>query len=122
MVISPFAVQLFSLPFSSHCSTQNIGFNDSGYVFKPPQPRSAVHGAPSLTWYPQNLHRLIVFHVSFWEGGLRALFGGLSPPKLPSGDGTGFRFRTNYQNFSGHDVSLVLSKFLWPWYIASAFR
>jgi len=34
-VILPFAVQLFLLPFSSHCSTQNIGFSDSGYVIKP---------------------------------------------------------------------------------------
>jgi len=25
-------VQLFLLPFGSHCSTQNIGFNDSGYM------------------------------------------------------------------------------------------
>ena len=33
-----------------------------------------------------------MFHVSIW--GLGALFGGLSPPKLPRGDGTGFRFRT----------------------------
>ena len=26
--------------------------------------------------------------------GIGALFGGLSPPKLPRGDETGFRFRT----------------------------
>jgi len=44
-VILPFAVQLFSLPFNSHCSTQNIGFNNSGYVIKPPQPSSAIYGA-----------------------------------------------------------------------------
>jgi len=30
---------------------------------------------------------LTVFHVSIW--GLGALFGGLSPPKPPCGDGTG---------------------------------
>jgi len=41
-VISPFAVELFLLSFSSHCSTQNIGFSDSCYVIKPPQPSSAV--------------------------------------------------------------------------------
>jgi len=48
-VISPFAVKLFLLPFSSHCSTQNIGFSDSGYVIKPPQPSSAIYGAPPFT-------------------------------------------------------------------------
>ena len=36
-VTSPLAVQLFLLPFSFRCSTQNIGFNDSGYVIKPLQ-------------------------------------------------------------------------------------
>jgi len=41
-VISPFANKLFLLLFSSHCSTQNIGFSDSGYFIKPPQPSSAV--------------------------------------------------------------------------------
>ena len=35
-VISPFAIKLFLLPLSFHCSTQNIGFSDSGYVMKPP--------------------------------------------------------------------------------------
>jgi len=25
---------------------QNIGFSDSGYVIKPPQPSSTVHNAP----------------------------------------------------------------------------
>jgi len=44
-------MKLFLLPFSSHCSTQNIGFNDSGYVIKPQQPSSAVHGAPPFTGY-----------------------------------------------------------------------
>jgi len=33
-----------------------------------------------------------VFHVSSWGVGI--LFGELSPPKLPRGDRTGFRFRT----------------------------
>jgi len=42
-------VQLFLLPFSSHCSTQNIGFNDSGYVIKPPQPSSVIYGAQPFT-------------------------------------------------------------------------
>jgi len=41
-VISPFAIKLFLLPLSSHCSTQNIGFSNSGYVIKPLQPSSAV--------------------------------------------------------------------------------
>jgi len=53
---SPFVVQLFLLPFSSHSSKQNIGFNDSGYVIKPPQPRSAIYGAPPFTGNPY-LHR-----------------------------------------------------------------
>jgi len=35
-VLSTFAVQLFLLPFSFHCSMQNISFTDSGYVIKPP--------------------------------------------------------------------------------------
>jgi len=43
---------LFLLPFSSHCSTQNIGFSDSGYVIKPPQPSFAFYGAPPLTGQP----------------------------------------------------------------------
>jgi len=34
-VISPFAVQLFLVPFSSHCSTENISLSDSGYIMKP---------------------------------------------------------------------------------------
>ena len=48
-VTSPFAAKLFLLPFSSHCSTKNIGFNDSEYVIKPPQPSSAIYGAPTFT-------------------------------------------------------------------------
>jgi len=36
----------------------------------------------------------------FQFGGLGALFGGLSPPKLPCNDGTGFRFRTGVLKFS----------------------
>jgi len=44
IVTSPFPVKLFLLPFSSHCPTKNIGFNDSGYVIKPrPQPSSAFY-------------------------------------------------------------------------------
>jgi len=42
-------MKLFLLLFSSHCSTQNIGFSDSGYVIKPPQPSSAVYGALPFT-------------------------------------------------------------------------
>ena len=45
-VISPFAVKFFSLPFSSHCLMQNIGFSHSGYVIKPPYPNSSGYGAP----------------------------------------------------------------------------
>jgi len=30
---------------------QNIGFSNSGYVIKPPQPTSTVHGAPPFTGY-----------------------------------------------------------------------
>jgi len=52
--MSPFAAQLFLLPFSSHCSTQNIGIIDSGYIIKPrhTKPRclrsSAFYRAPFL--------------------------------------------------------------------------
>jgi len=45
-------VQLLLLLFSSHCSTQNIGSNDFGYVIKPPQPSSAIYGAPPFTGNP----------------------------------------------------------------------
>jgi len=31
---------------------QNISFSDSGHVIKPPQPSSALHGAPPFTGYP----------------------------------------------------------------------
>jgi len=48
-VTSPFAVKIFLLPFTSHCSTKYIGFNDSGCVIKPPQPSSAIYGAPPFT-------------------------------------------------------------------------
>ena len=51
-VRSPFAIKLFSLPFSYHCSTQNISFSDCAYVIKPPQLSSAVHGAPPFTVFP----------------------------------------------------------------------
>jgi len=51
-VTSPFALKLFLLPFTSHCSTKNIGFNDSSYVIKPPQPSSAIYGAPPFTGNP----------------------------------------------------------------------
>ena len=58
-VISPFAVQLFLLPFSSHCSTQNVGFSDYGYVIKPPQPSSAIYGAPPFTAHRFNLQIIV---------------------------------------------------------------
>ena len=45
-VVSPFAIKLFLLLFTSHCSMQNIGFNDSGYVIKSLQTSSAIYGAP----------------------------------------------------------------------------
>jgi len=38
-------IQVFLQRFSSHCSTQNIGFSDSSYIIKPPQPSSAIYGA-----------------------------------------------------------------------------
>jgi len=50
--ISPFAAQLFLLLFTFHCSMQNIGFSDSGDVIKPPQPCSALYGAPLFTEHP----------------------------------------------------------------------
>jgi len=34
---------------------QNIGFSDFGYVIKPPQPNSAVCGAPPFTGHPGSL-------------------------------------------------------------------
>jgi len=33
---------------------QNIGFSNSGYVIKPPQPSSAVYGAPPFTGHPMS--------------------------------------------------------------------
>jgi len=42
-------MNLFLLPFTSHCSMQNIGFSDSGYVIKYPEPSSAIVGAPPFT-------------------------------------------------------------------------
>ena len=38
--------------FSFHCSTKNIGFNDSGYVIKPLQASSSIYGAPPITGNP----------------------------------------------------------------------
>ena len=74
-VISPFAVKLFLLPFSSHCSTQNIGFSDSAYVNKFLQPSSAVYGAPPFPRHLQIMHITLIFvckyqyhafQVRFW--------------------------------------------------------
>jgi len=48
-VKSLFAVQLFLLPFSSHCSMQKTGFSDSSYVIKLLQPSSVIYGAPPFT-------------------------------------------------------------------------
>jgi len=31
---------------------QNITFNNSSYVIKPPQPSTTLHGAPPFTRYP----------------------------------------------------------------------
>jgi len=53
-VISPFTINLFLLPFSSHCSTQNIGFSDFGYVIKPPLPSYTIYRAPPFTGHCQN--------------------------------------------------------------------
>jgi len=41
--------ELFSLPFSFHCSMQNIGFSNLGYVIKPPQPSSTIYRALPFT-------------------------------------------------------------------------
>jgi len=60
-VISPFAIDLFLLPFTSHCSTQNIACSDSGFVIKPPQPSSAVYGAPSFTGYRRKSPKILGF-------------------------------------------------------------
>jgi len=42
---------LFLLPFSPHCSKQNVGFCDSGYVIKPPQPFQAPGLPDWLFWH-----------------------------------------------------------------------
>ena len=55
-LISPFAVHIFSLPFSSHCSTQNIGFSNSGHVIKPAQPSSSIDEAPPFTVHLRIVH------------------------------------------------------------------
>jgi len=34
---------------------KNIGFNDSGYAIKPPQPSFAIYGAPPFTGNPRSL-------------------------------------------------------------------
>jgi len=69
-VTSPFAIKLFLLPFTSHCSTQNIGFSDYGYVIKPPQPSSAFYRVPDL----QRIQRLsTVCSVSSPRGALVSL-------------------------------------------------
>jgi len=52
--------------FSSHCSTQNISFTDSGYIIKPPQPSSILHGAPLFTGYPTLVHAAL-FCCAEWH-------------------------------------------------------
>jgi len=59
-VLSTFAVQLFLLPFSSHCSMQNISFTDSGYVIKPPLFTELCLLQGTLA------HRLIYWQLSLW--------------------------------------------------------
>jgi len=47
----------------------------------------------------------LIYSVSSFNWGLGALVGGLSPPKVPRGDETGFRFRTGvikHSLASGH--------------------
>jgi len=41
---------------------QNIGFSDSGYIIKPPQPSSTIYGAPPFTG-----HQYFVF-LYFLDG------------------------------------------------------
>ena len=49
-VTSPFAVQLFLLPFSCNCSMHNIGFSDSGTSSNICNlPSSAIYRAPPFT-------------------------------------------------------------------------
>jgi len=77
-VTSLFLVQLFLLPFSSHSSTQNIGFNDSRYVIKPPQPSSAIYGAPPFTGNQQLTCKQVVKHdfaeVSYFVWNVFSIF------------------------------------------------
>jgi len=46
----------------------------------------------------------------FQFGGFGALFGGLSPPKLPRGDGSRFGFRTGITKLS---LAMYPWNFLW---------
>ena len=43
-----FCSKIILLPFGSHCSTQNIGYSNSRYIIKPPQPSSALYRAPQF--------------------------------------------------------------------------
>jgi len=74
-VISPFAVKVFLLLFSSHCSTQKNNFSDSGSVIKTPQPSSAAYGAPPFTGHQtsgcntithDNMNHLFVFRTIYF--------------------------------------------------------
>jgi len=66
-VLLPCAVQLFLLPFSSHCSTQNIVFNDSGCIIKPPRPSSVFYVAPPFIGHHHNAKKLQCFAFSYFH-------------------------------------------------------
>jgi len=55
------------LPFTSHCSTKHISFNDYGYVIKPPQQSSAIYGAPPFTGNPLHTLMFTRLHISMGQ-------------------------------------------------------
>ena len=64
----------------------------------------------------QNFRWFIVFQISIW-GGLKLCLGGLSPPKLPRGDGTAYHLRpVDYLKFSlrkNESRVIVFQKYEW---------
>jgi len=51
------------LLFSSHCSTQNIGFSNSGYIIQPPQPSSTIYRAPPFTGHLEFIFKMAKRHA-----------------------------------------------------------
>ena len=76
--------------------------------------RSCRGGVDIQIW--QNFRWFIVFQISIW-GGLKLCLGGLSPPKLPRGDGTACHLRpVDYLKFSlrkNESRVIVFQKYEW---------